>query len=85
MQLRARPVVLGLCVAAGLASPAMAQESPSCEAFTKNKYGDWIAKQDIMLPAPKGSGQTRVPRPVQIKAGQRVDEEMQEELDEKCK
>jgi hypothetical protein len=65
----------------------MAQQSPSCEAFTKNDKGDWIAKQDMTVPAPKGSGQTKVPVPrsVQIKAGQRVDEEMQEELDERCK
>jgi hypothetical protein len=85
MQLRARPVVLGLCVAAGLASPAMAQQSPSCAAFAKDKNGDWITKQDMMLPAPKGGGQRKVPGPVQIKGGQRVDEKMQEELDEKCK
>jgi hypothetical protein len=85
MQLRARPIVLGLCVAAGLAFPAMAQQRPSCEAFTKNEKGDWIAKQDMMVPAPKGSGPRKVPSPVQIKAGQRVDEEMQEELDERCK
>ncbi len=87
MQLRARPIVFGLCMAAGSAFPAVAQQSPSCEAFTKNEKGDWIAKRDMMMPAPKGSGQTKMPMPapVQIKAGQRVDEEMQEELDERCK
>jgi hypothetical protein len=86
--LRARPIVFGLCIATGSAFPAVAQQSPSCGAFTKNDKGDWIAKQDMMVvPAPKGSGQTKipVPRSVRIKAGQRVDEEMQGELDERCK
>jgi|HubBroStandDraft_4_1064222.scaffolds.fasta_scaffold06096_5 hypothetical protein len=85
MQFRARRIVLGLCVAAGLAFPAMAQQSPPCPAFMKNDKGDWIAKQDIMVPAPTRSGHMKVPGPVQIKAGQRVDDDMQEELDERCK
>ena len=52
---------------------------------------------DLYAPLLAGSGVTerpgetglpskaKVPGPVQIKAGQRVDEKMQEELDEKCK
>src|ERR1700693_2615390 len=60
---------------------------PVVRSVHENNKGDWIAKQDMMVPTPKGSGQTKipVPRSVQIKAGQRVDEEMQEELDERCK
>jgi hypothetical protein len=77
---------LGLCVAARLAFPAVPQQSPSVRSVSwKNDKGDWIAKQDIMVPAPTRSGHMKVPGRVQIKAGQRVDDDMQEELDERCK
>jgi hypothetical protein len=73
---------LGLCVASGLAFPAMAQQTaplqgPHCDAFTKNADGEWVAKQDMTILGPFG--------PVKIKAGQPVDEEMQDRLDDLCK
>jgi len=38
------------------------------QAFTRDSEGDWIAKQDMMVPGPGGM--------VLIKAGQQVDEEL---------
>ena len=75
-------VFLGLCVASGLVFPAMAQQNPPlqephCDAFTKDPDGEWVPKQDITILGPFG--------PVKIRAGQPVDEEMQERLDELCK
>jgi hypothetical protein len=78
-------LALCLCVAAGLALPAMAQQSPPpqnpppgppCEAFTRDSEGDWIARQDMMVPGPGGM--------VLIKAGQQMDEELQQRLDDQC-
>jgi hypothetical protein len=73
---RAKPVLLGLCVAAGFVAHAMAQQNLSCDAFGKNMEGDWVAKQDMMIPGPTG--------PVQVKAGQPVDDAMQKRLDAQC-
>ena len=57
MPLRAsRRLLLGLCIAAELAFPAMAQQrpppqdppaGPPCEAFTRDSEGDWVAKRDV--------------------------------------
>jgi hypothetical protein len=85
MLLRATRVFLsGVFIAGWLAVPSTAQQSPSpspaqppCDAFTKNADGDWVAKQDMTLPGPTG--------PVQIKAGTPVDDDMQDELDDRCK
>ncbi len=54
MPLRAsRRLLLGLCIAAELAFPAMAQQKPPpqdppagppCEAFARDSEGDWVAK-----------------------------------------
>jgi hypothetical protein len=65
----------GLYVASGLVSPLMAQQNPPfqgphCDAFTQNAEGEWVAKQDMTILGPFG--------PVNIKAGQPVDDEMQE-------
>jgi hypothetical protein len=73
---------LSLCVASGLVFPAIAQQNPPlqgphCDAFTKNTEGEWVAKQDMTILGPFG--------PVKIKAGQPVDEEMQERLGDLCK
>ena len=46
-------------------------------AFTKNPEGEWVPKEDVTILGPFG--------PVKIRAGQPVDEEMQERLDELCK
>jgi hypothetical protein len=60
MPMRAIRVLLVVCVAAGLAFPATAQQAtprPSpppaqqdtlCDAFTKGVNGDWIAKKDVI-------------------------------------
>jgi hypothetical protein len=49
----------------------------SCEGFIKNSDGDWVPKQDMMVPGPGVM--------VQIKAGQPVDDELQQRLDDQCK
>jgi len=85
MLLRATRVLLSDVFMAGwLALPSSAQQGPSpppalqpCDAFTKNADGDWVATQDMTLPGPNG--------PVQIKAGTPVDDDMQDELDDRCK
>jgi hypothetical protein len=85
MLLRASRLLLGVWVVAGLACPAMAQQSPPpappaqgllCDAFTKAGNGDWVATKDVMVPGPSGM--------VLIKAGVPVDDEMQERLDDRC-
>ena len=85
MLLSARRMLLGLSVAAGLAFPALAQQTPpqtppqtlSCDAFTKNASGDWVPKRDMTVQSPNG--------PRQIKAGQPVDDDTQDRLDAQCK
>jgi hypothetical protein len=89
MLLRTAALLLGLCLAAGVGIPALAQQSPPaappqtsaasppCEAFTKNADDDWVAKQDMTLPGPTG--------PVQIQAGSVVSDELQDELADRCK
>ena len=71
------------------AVPAMAQRPsapsqsppaaspPPCEAFTRNEDQDWVAKQDMTVPGPTG--------PKQIKAGTIVNDELQDQLDDRCK
>ena len=85
MLLRASRLVLCLCIAAVSALPAMAQQKPPpqnppaeppCEAFGRDSEGDWIAKRDVMVPGPGGM--------VLIKAGQQVDDELQQQLDDRC-
>jgi hypothetical protein len=81
MPLRTK-VLLGLYVASGMVFPVMAQQNPPfqgphCDAFTKNAEGEWVARQDMTILGPFG--------PVNIKAGQPVDDEMQERLDDLCK
>ena len=82
---RASRLLLGIWVAAGLAFPAMAQQSPPasppqqgllCDAFTKAGNGDWVAKKDVMVPGPGGVAL--------VKEGVPVDDEMQERLDDRC-
>ena len=51
-------------------------QGPHCDAFTKNADGEWVAKQDMTILGPFG--------PVKIKAGQPVDDEIQERLDDLC-
>jgi len=72
---RAKPILLGLCLAVSLVFPAMAQKL-SCEAFAKNMEGDWVAKQNMTVAGPTGQ--------VEIKAGQPVDDAMQKRLDAQC-
>ena len=85
MLLRASRLLLGVCVAAGLACPTMAQQSPPapppqqgllCDAFTKAGNGDWVAKKDVIVPGPGGMAL--------VKEGVPVDDEMQERLDDRC-
>jgi hypothetical protein len=81
-------LVLWMC--AGSALPALAQQSPPatplqsplaspppCEAFRKNADDDWVARQDLTVPGLSG--------PVQIKAGTIVNDDLQDELDDRCK
>jgi hypothetical protein len=79
-------LLFGLWMCAGLAVPALAQQTPlespltsppPCEAFRKNADDDWVAKQDITVPGLTG--------PVQIKAGTIVNDDLQDELDDRCK
>jgi hypothetical protein len=88
MSLRASRLLLGVWVAAGLACPAMAQQSPppqsppqglSYDAFTRNSEGDWIAKREVTVTVPSASGT------MLLKAGQQVDDQLQERLDDQCK
>ena len=88
MPMRAIRVLLVMCVAAGLAFPATAQQAtprPSpppaqqdtlCDAFTKDANGNWVAKKDVMVPGPGGM--------MQLKAGQAADDELQQRLDDQC-
>ena len=84
MPLRGGRQLLGVWVA-GSAFAALAQQSPPpappqglvCDAFMKAANGDWVAKKDAMVPGPGVM--------VVVKAGQRVDDELQERLDEQCK
>jgi len=87
MALRATRVLLAVWVVVGFAFPATAQQSPSrpsppqqrllCDAFAKRANGDWIAKKDVMVPGPGGM--------LLLKAGQQVDDELQQRLDDECK
>ena len=83
-------LLFGLWMCAGLAVPALVQQSPlatppqgpltsppPCEAFRKNADDDWVAKQDITVPG--------LTEPVQIKAGTIVNDDLQDELDDRCK
>ena len=80
-----KAVLLGAWIAVGLAFSARAQQQRSqepqpavpCDAFRKNDDGEWVAKRNIMVPAPFGM--------VEIKAGQVVEEDLQERLDAQCK
>jgi hypothetical protein len=80
-----RRLFLGVLVAAGLAFPAMAQQSPPpqnpaprfpCEAFTRDIEGEWFATRDVTVPAVSGL--------MRIRDGQRVDDQLQEHLDDQC-
>jgi hypothetical protein len=86
MSLRASRLLFGVWVVAGLAFPAIAQQSPPpappaqgllCDAFTKPGNGDCVAKKDVMVPGPGGMAL--------VKAGQPVNDETQERLDDQCK
>src|SRR3954451_11314414 len=48
-----------------------------CTSFRKNAEGDWVAKQGMMVPGPSG--------PIQVAAGTVLSEDLQEELDDRCK
>jgi hypothetical protein len=76
---------LGVWVVAGLAFPATAQQSlppqnPAprllCEAFTRDIEGEWFATRDVTVLAVSGS--------MLIRDGQRVDDQLQEHLDDQC-
>lgn len=85
MLLAGKAVLLDACLAVGLPFSGMAQqERPQepqpalpCDAFRKNGDGEWVANRNIMVPAPFGM--------VEIKAGQVVEEDLQERLDAQCK
>ena len=84
MLLRGKAVVLGAWIAVGLGMTATAQQRPQepppdlpCDAFKKSDDGEWVAKRNVMVPAPFGM--------VDIKAGQVVEEDLQERLDAQCK
>ena len=86
-------MALGLSLAAALALPTMAQQPPPeanqsplsrplpgalrCTLFKKNAEGDWAAKQEMIVPGPSG--------PVQVAAGTVLSEDLQIELDDRCK
>ncbi|MBV9585530.1 MAG: hypothetical protein JO213_11665 [Alphaproteobacteria bacterium] len=77
-------VAVSAFLAVGSAFTATAQERPqepppdlACDAFKKNDDGEWVAKRNVMVPAPFGM--------VDIKAGQVVEEDLQERLDAQCK
>ncbi|MBV9018535.1 MAG: hypothetical protein JO058_23030 [Alphaproteobacteria bacterium] len=76
-------VALSALLAVGSAFTATAQQRPQepppdlpCNAFRKDDNGDWVAKRNVMVPAPFGM--------VEIKAGQVVEEDLQERLDAQC-
>ncbi|HET9849830.1 MAG TPA: hypothetical protein VFR68_14900 [Candidatus Dormibacteraeota bacterium] len=84
MWLHGKHLVLGACLVLALAFPAMGQQRPQepppdlpCDAFGKNNDGEWVAKRNITVPAAFGM--------VQLKAGQVVDEDLQDRLDAQCK
>ena len=80
-----KALLLGAWIAVGLAFSARAQQQPPqepqpalpCDAFRKNGDGEWVANRNIMVPAPFGM--------VEIKAGQVVEDDLQERLDAQCK
>jgi len=79
-----KAAVLAACIALGLAFTATAQQRPQeappnlpCDAFRKNDDGEWVATRKVTIPAPFGM--------VEIKAGQVVEEDLQERLDAQCK
>ena len=79
-----KAAALAACIALGLALTAMGQQRPQepppdlpCDAFRKNDDGEWIAKRNVMAPAPFGM--------VEIKSGQVVEEDLQGRLDAQCK
>ena len=86
MLLRARRLLLGVWIATGLGFPATAQQSPPpenplrrglpCEAFTRAIEGEWFATRDVTVPGAGGS--------MLITAGQQVDDELQQRLDDQC-
>jgi hypothetical protein len=76
---------LGVWVFAGLAFPATAQQNPSpenpprgllCEAFMRGIEGEWFATRDVTVPVVSGS--------MLMTAGQQVDDELQQRLDDQC-
>ena len=70
-------ILMGLCIVAGLAFPAMAQQDLPCGSFAKNGDGDWVATRDVTVPGPNG--------PVEIKEGNIANDELQDRLDTECK
>jgi hypothetical protein len=73
MPLRANSRLMGLCIGVGLAF--LPWLSKPC--LAKNAYGDWVAKRDIAILGPNG--------PMEIRAGQLVNGELQGLLDAQCK
>jgi hypothetical protein len=78
MRVRANEILMGLCIVVGLAFPTLAQEARSpCDSFIKNGDGDWIATRDVTVPGPSG--------PVEVKDGNRANDELRDRLDTLCR
>jgi hypothetical protein len=82
----------GLLLASAWVFPTFAQQPPPstdqplarplpgalpCTSFKKNAEGDWAAKQAMVVPGSSG--------PVQVAAGTVLSEDLQIELDDRCK
>ena len=54
MLLRGTHALLGLLLAAGSASPAVAQLAPPCAAFARDGFGSWNATTPVTIEADNG-------------------------------
>ena len=78
MLVRANGFAMGLCIVIGLAFPALAQQTPSpCDSFIKNGDGDWIATRDVTVTGPSG--------PVEVKDGNKANDELRDLLNTLCR
>jgi hypothetical protein len=77
MLVRANSMLMGLCIVAGLAFPAMAQQPLPCASFTRNLNGDWVAVRNVTVPGANGA--------VEIKKGRIASDELQDRLNTQCR
>jgi hypothetical protein len=56
MLVRAKSILMGLCIVAGLAFPATAQQPLPCASFIRNLGGNWVAVRNVTVPGANGAG-----------------------------